>query len=1152
MTTRRSSLLPRLASIVWACLLLGAGTAFAQNNITVGTVQGTPGSEAAVAITVTSGEPVAGISFDLSFDPAKLQIKSVSNGAATTGMTPVGVNTGEANTSGTLKVSLVDFSFSNPVAAGTDKEVYLVTFTVSADADGEIPVELSNTSLSNPSGGDIPAVVNNGKVVVEAGEPEPVLEATLTVTTEHSYPGQEIVLPVLLSSNAEISGAEFIVLYDPAVLQAEGAEAGSDAEVMTVETGIIEEANASGQWRVNIFDMTGSRLEPGTDKELVLLTFTVSPEAEGELTVGLDDATVSFVDEDFNVEQIMAGTGAGMVIVDEEVPPVLTPTDISVVGASAAAGSDVTVKIVAGGENIIAGAGFTVVFDPAKLQIKQVDKGADAPAMTPVGVDLGAANSDGSLEVSLVDFSFSNPIAAGESKEIYLVTFTIAAGAAEGEIPISLEEVSLSDPSGADIPVEVSAGAVAVTGGVTPIPTEPGEATLKVVGAEGQAGSEVAARVLITADQDFAALGFDLVFDNSLLQIVSLGMGGDVSEELAMFADIQSSNRSGTLNVDMQGRLTPNTVTPVPAGEDLEVLTVTFKISSSAAGGNTALELRDYSVLDPESTAFTVAAQSGTIRISGSTPGPGPTEPPMDANFLWSRAVSGTEGQTVTATLDLNSLVQVAGVSFNVAFDNSLIRLTEVKPSGNAARMTLVGFNLSDANSTGEFGVSMVDFSFSNPIVAGLGPILQISFTFQAAGKAEFTVDGLSLSDAGGSDIPAEVFYSDVPVVVENHRPSWQQNELRLTLTEGEAFSYTFDAPEDEDAGDVVVVAARSLPEGARFDAAGLGISWTPGLEAAGVYQFILVATDQDGAKGTLKVTLVVGNSNQPPLLLLPERPVETREGTFLGFTVKAYDPDHERVEITASGLPEGSSFLDPVFTWEDPVEGEYTITLAAADPAGLQAAGSLTIRVIGVNDPPVFDQAGDVNVEAGQQVKVELSASDPDGDELVYSLVVTGENNILRRGAAFSVNVFTWTPTDKDIGPNILTFVVKDPAGLKDRMQMTLTVTGRNIVLPPCFEVFQKKEIQEAEELVFVPVLLNPSTEGYKFWVDGLPEGGEFDEETGTLTWTPTLLQAGRYVITFGVSDGSFQDLDKLVVKVADKDVMPELSPIGDLTVYE
>ena len=236
-----------------------------------------------------------------------------------------------------------------------------------------------------------------------------------------------------------------------------------------------------------------------------------------------------------------------------------------------------------------------------------------------------------------------------------------------------------------------------------------------------------------------------------------------------------------------------------------------------------------------------------------------------------------------------------------------------------------------------------------------------------------------------------------------------------------------------------MVVVARNLPEGGEFNIEDLTFSWTPGLEDAGVYQFYVVAIDQEEAKGHQRVTLVVENTNQPPRLILDEEAIEAKEGEILSFTVGTIDDDGDQVGVEAQNLPEGAEFFDPVFLWEEPVEGEYTITFVATDnPYNLTDTREVTITVIGVNDPPVFDLVPDVSVETGEPVVIELSATDPDDDvlTLTYSLIVTGEDNILSREAAFVGNTFNWTPAATDIGPNIVTFMVEDPEDLKDFLE--------------------------------------------------------------------------------------------------------------------
>jgi len=296
-------------------LILTAALAYGQNSINVVSVTGDPGADVTVKITVTSDKNVAGATFTVVFDQTKLQVKATAGGADAAAMTPVGVVIDDANSDGSLEVSLVDFSFSNPVAAGTDKELYVVTFTIDAAASGEIPVELDGVSLSDEAAGDIAVTVTDGAVTVSGEGPGPEPE-----------PQEE-------------PEGNYILIRD----------------------------------------------------------------AFGDV------------------------------------------------------GTEVTMPVIVTSDKNVAGISFTVEFEPSKLQVKATAGGADAAAMTPVGVDIAAANTSGELAVSLVDFSFANPVPAGEKKEVFVVTFSVAAA---GAIPVGLTGVSLSDEAAGDILVAIVDGTV--------------------------------------------------------------------------------------------------------------------------------------------------------------------------------------------------------------------------------------------------------------------------------------------------------------------------------------------------------------------------------------------------------------------------------------------------------------------------------------------------------------------------------------------------------------------------------------------------------------------------------------------------------------------------------------------------------------------
>jgi hypothetical protein len=143
------------------------------------------------------------------------------------------------------------------------------------------------------------------------------------------------------------------------------------------------------------------------------------------------------------------------------------------------------------------------------------------------------------------------------------------------------------------------------------------------------------------------------------------------------------------------------------------------------------------------------------VTVTSAGPGPvTPPEPPTDQNVVWALPVEGAVGETATVNIGINTLSEIAGTSFIVKFDQTLIKLTAAAPAGVASAMTAVGVDVAAANTDGSLEVSLVDFSFSNPIAVGQGDLMALSIEFLTAGTATFTLDGISMSDPSAVDIP--------------------------------------------------------------------------------------------------------------------------------------------------------------------------------------------------------------------------------------------------------------------------------------------------------------------------------------------------------------------------------------------------------------
>lgn len=399
----------------------------------------------------------------------------------------------------------------------------------------------------------------------------------------------------------------------------------------------------------------------------------------------------------------------------------------------------------------------------------------------------------------------------------------------------------------------------------------------------------------------------------------------------------------------------------------------------------------------------------------------------------------------------------------------------------------------------------------------------------------------------------------EIDVAQGNVAPSWPALAIdTLFLLEGSVFTHTFDSPSDDNLGDVVTVSTGTLPGSATFDQFSLTLSWTPAFDQAGVYELLLAAADEAGLKAYQTVYLSVANVNRVPSVSLTSESIEVDEGEPVVFSVSATDPDREAVTLTWSTTPEatGATIANNVFNWPSAVAGVFTVQVTATDQAGLEASASLTITVSDINEAPVFAAVADTSVEVGAAVQVQLTATDPDGDALTYSIILADSTeNIITRGAQLAAGVFSWTPTITDAGPNLISVRVVDPDGLSDEVHFTVTVTAENVDVPVSFEVFESLSVVEGDELVFVLPLADSTSfvrDSLAFWVNGLPGGAQWDEVSGTVTWTPTLLQSGTYTLDCGVSDGSFEDVQQLVIEVLENDVDPVLDPVGNIGVDE
>lgn len=180
----------------------------------------------------------------------------------------------------------------------------------------------------------------------------------------------------------------------------------------------------------------------------------------------------------------------------------------------------------------------------------------------------------------------------------------------------------------------------------------------------------------------------------------------------------------------------------------------------------------------------------------------------------------------------------------------------------------------------------------------------------------------------------------------------------------------------------------------------------------------------------------------------------EVNEGEVLQFKVTATDADqNDALIFSTSTLWQNATFNSStgVFTFNPDYNqaGTYLITFFVTDGTDI-ASEQITITVKNVNRPPILNPIGNRTVNEGVELIIAVSAVDPDGDALTYS--VSG----MPPGATFNntQRVFRWKPgydtvvnaQKKDF---IVIFIVNDTSGAIDLESVTITVNDAEPIIP-------------------------------------------------------------------------------------------------------
>jgi hypothetical protein len=305
----------------------------------------------------------------------------------------------------------------------------------------------------------------------------------------------------------------------------------------------------------------------------------------------------------------------------------------------------------------------------------------------------------------------------------------------------------------------------------------------------------------------------------------------------------------------------------------------------------------------------------------------------------------------------------------------------------------------------------------------------------------------------------------------------------------------------------------------------------------------------------TQSFSVTVLASNNPPMLTaVSDRTIAV--GMTLTITNAATDPDSPPQELTFSlgtGAATNASInaTNGVFTWP-PTQGQigtngFSVIVTDNGSPPLSATQSFSVTVLASNNPPVLAAIPDQTIAEGMTLTITNVAADPDSPPQVLTFSLSG-------GAATNASidatngVFTWAPTQAEIGTNAFSVIVTDNGlpPLSATQSFVVTVLPSNN--PPVLAMASNRTVAAGVTLTITNVATDPDSppQTLTFSLDpGAPVGASIGATDGVFMWTPADSQAGTNSITVRVTDNGLPNLSDAKTFTVNVLVRPVLEAI-------
>ena len=177
-------------------------------------------------------------------------------------------------------------------------------------------------------------------------------------------------------------------------------------------------------------------------------------------------------------------------------------------------------------------------------------------------------------------------------------------------------------------------------------------------------------------------------------------------------------------------------------------------------------------------------------------------------------------------------------------------------------------------------------------------------------------------------------------------------------------------------------------------------------------------------------------------------------------------------------------------------------------------------------NNPPVIASSPLETATVGEEYVYNVLATDPDGDDLTYSLTTNPSTDMTIEQNS---GVISWTPNSTGLFE--VTVEVSD-GELTDTQTFTITVSAPPNQAPPVITSVPVTSVILGDTYSYPVEASDPNGDDLTYSLATNPSTDmAIDEDSGVINWTPTAV--GSYEVTVEVSDGSESTTQSFTITV-------------------